>query len=106
MDQLPGEPGKRISPFDQHETKLGKFIVGSKWMRSSYGIVKIVSFCGLALGIALAGFPQGTKALQFSSTILAIFNLTSWVAVTLCVIRGTPVIVGALQRTQIKAEET
>ncbi len=96
--------GKGKAPFDQHETKLGKFIVGSKWMRSSYGIAKIISFCGLALGIALAGFPQGTKALQSSSTILATFNVTSWVAVTLCVIRGAPGIVGALQRTQISTE--
>jgi phosphatidylglycerophosphate synthase len=93
------------APFDQHESRLGRFIVGSPWMRSSYGIAKIVSFCGLALGIALGGFPEGTRALQSSSTILAIFNVTSWIAVILCVIRGAPIIAGVLQRSQITRDE-
>jgi phosphatidylglycerophosphate synthase len=96
---------KGEAPFDQHSSKLGRFIVGSPWMRSSYGIAKIVSFCGLALGIALAGFPEGTRALQSSSTILAIFNVTSWIAVILCVIRGAPIIAGVLQRSQITRDE-
>ena len=97
---------KGEAPFDQHGSKLGSFIVGSPWMRSAYGIAKIISFCGLTLGIALGGFPESTKGYQTSSTVLAIFTVTSWIAVTLCVIRGLPVIVGALQRTQIKAEDS
>jgi phosphatidylglycerophosphate synthase len=96
---------KGEAPFDQHRSKLGRFIVGSPWMRSSYGIAKIISFCGLALGIALAGFPEESGAFQSSSRILAIFNVTSWIAVILCVIRGAPVIVGFLQRSKITTEE-
>lgn len=89
------------APFDQIRSKIGQFIVGSRWMRSTYGISKIVSFCGLAAGIALAAYPQGSRAFQSSTAILQIFNVTSWVAVALCVIRGAPVIFGALQRTRI-----
>jgi phosphatidylglycerophosphate synthase len=89
------------APFDQIRTKVGKFIVGSPWMRSIYGISKIVSFCGLALGIALRAYPEGSRAFQSSTAVLQIFTITSWIAVTLCVIRGAPVIAGILRRSQI-----
>jgi phosphatidylglycerophosphate synthase len=92
---------KGEAPFDQIKSNLGKFIVGSPWMRSIYGISKIVSFCGLALGIALGAFPEGSSAFDSSTSILQIFTTTSWIAVTLCVIRGAPVIAGILRRIQI-----
>lgn len=91
--------GKGKAPFDQHETKLGAFIVRSRWMRSSYGVAKIISFCGLTLGIALSSFPKSTGAFETSSIIISIFQFTAWIAVALCVIRGSPVILGAVQRS-------
>lgn len=89
--------GKGKAPFDQHKSKLGIFIVGSRWMRSSYGIAKTLSFCGLTLGIALSSFPENSAAFRTSSTITSIFIVIAWIAVALCVIRGSPVILGAIQ---------
>jgi phosphatidylglycerophosphate synthase len=91
--------GQGKAPFDQHETSIAKFIVKSRWMRSSYGIAKIVSFCGLTLGIALSGFPQDSQAFGVSANLISIFQVTSWIAAALCVIRGSPVILGAVRRS-------
>ncbi len=91
--------GQGKAPFDQHETSIAKFIVKSRWMRSSYGIAKIVSFCGLTLGIALSGFPQDSQAFGVSANLISIFQVTSWIAASLCVIRGSPVILGAVRRS-------
>jgi phosphatidylglycerophosphate synthase len=87
------------APFEQHEAKLSRMIVSSRGMRLAYGLAKLISFCGLALGITLAGFPEGTSAWNLSDTVLNIFLIISWIAVTLCVIRGLPVILGAIQRS-------
>jgi phosphatidylglycerophosphate synthase len=91
--------GQGKAPFDQHETSIAKFIVRSRWMRSSYGIAKIVSFCGLTLGIALSGFPHDSQAFDVSANLISIFRATSWIAAALCVIRGSPVILGAARRS-------
>jgi phosphatidylglycerophosphate synthase len=45
------------APFAQHRTPLGRFLVGSTFMRVGYSISKTVTFCGLALAQAFAGFP-------------------------------------------------
>lgn len=91
------------APFEQHETKLGTFIVGSRWMRFLYGFAKIISFCGLTLAIALAGFPESTTSFKSSTAILRAFQVTSWIAVALCVLRGSPVILGAVKRSLRKS---
>ena len=44
-------------PFAQHRTRLGRFLVGSSWMRTAYAVAKIATFCGLALVQACADFP-------------------------------------------------
>ncbi|NIM92683.1 MAG: hypothetical protein GTO18_03075 [Anaerolineales bacterium] len=92
------------APFEQHESRLGTFLVGSKWMRSSYGLFKIISFCGLSLGYALSGFPEGSRSWELSSPLVMIFNITSWIAVTFCILRGAPVILGAIQRSLNRLE--
>lgn len=89
--------GQGKAPFDQHQTSIAKFIVRSRWMRSSYGVAKIVSFCGLTLGIALSGFPQDSQAFDASASIISVFLVTSWIATALCIIRGSPVILGAVR---------
>ena len=88
-----------MAPFDQHETKLGTFIVRSRGMRLGYGLAKIVSFCGLTLALAFSGFPEGTASYEASSTVLTVFQIISWIAVVFCVIRGLPVIFGAIKRS-------
>lgn len=86
------------APFEQHRSRLGRFLVGSPWMRSGYSVSKIISFCGLTLVIALSGFPAGSSALQASRSLLQVFQVTAWIAVAFCIVRGSPVIIGAARR--------
>jgi len=90
--------GQGQPPFEQHRSALGRFLVGSGWMRSGYGVSKVTAFCGLALGQALAGYPPGTAAQAASGLVLAIFGAVAWLAVAICVLRGLPVVAGGIQR--------
>lgn len=90
--------GQGQRPFEQHRSRLGRFLVASSWMRSSYSVVKITTFCGLTLGLAFAGFPSGSSLEQASSGVLRFFGATAWVAAAICVVRGLPVILGAARR--------
>lgn len=63
-------------------------------MRFIYGVSKVLAFGGLTLGIALQGIDDSTAA-----DILSIFLIVAWIAVALCVIRGLPVIGGAIRRS-------
>lgn len=88
--------GKR--PFEQHRSRLGRFIVGSPWMRTSYSVSKIAAFCGLALGLAMASHPQGSALARHAPAVLRAFQVVAWIATVICVARGLPVIVGAARR--------
>ncbi len=86
------------APFDQHRSSLGRFLVGSPLMRTGYAVTKVVTFCGLALTLAL-GDPNGIVVVAGQSVqALTIFRATAWVAVFFCVFRGLPVILGTLRR--------
>ncbi len=89
---------KGIAPFDQHHTKLGRFLVGSPFMRTGYSITKVVTFIGLALVQAVGGTAwdgwRGTTASECLPTVQAV----AWVALAFCVFRGLPVIIGSLRR--------
>ena len=89
--------GKGIAPFAQHRTPLGRFLVGSPFMRTGYAVTKVTAFCGLALTHALAGFGPDTGAPHAVPTLLRIFQIVTWVAVFFCVFRGLPVIVRTLK---------
>jgi phosphatidylglycerophosphate synthase len=82
---------KGIAPFAQHRTPLGRFLVGSPFMRTGYAVTKVVAFCGLALTRALAGFGRPVD------TLLQVFQGVAWLAVFFCVFRGLPVIVRTLK---------
>jgi CDP-diacylglycerol---glycerol-3-phosphate 3-phosphatidyltransferase len=94
--------GQGTAPFAQHRTALGRFLVGSSWMRSGYSITKITTFCGLALAHTLAGFPEITLAGRLAP-LMAGLRALAWVAVLFCVFRGLPVIVGSLRRYWVPA---
>jgi CDP-diacylglycerol--glycerol-3-phosphate 3-phosphatidyltransferase len=79
------------APFDQHRTRLARFLVGSSWMRTGYAATKTAAFCGLALAHALAGTPA-------AAAMLDRLQLLAWTAVALCLLRGAPVILGTLGR--------
>ncbi len=87
-----------LRPFDQHRSRLGKFLVASPWMRTSYSVTKIAAFCGLTLSLGLSGYPAGTSAHAAAGVLLEAFRAVAWAATGLCLIRGLPVIVGAARR--------
>ncbi|MES2123706.1 MAG: CDP-alcohol phosphatidyltransferase family protein [Gemmatimonadota bacterium] len=87
-----------IPPFDQHRSRLGRFLVGSPPMRIGYSVSKVVTFCGLALAQALAGGNPDSRSTSLASDLLRIFQATAWVALAFCVFRGLPVIVANLRR--------
>ncbi len=84
------------APFAQHRTALGRFLVGSAWMRIGYSASKIVAFCGLALLHAL-GVTSGTPSTGPLAALTLLVLGIAWVAVTICVLRGLPVLIHALR---------
>lgn len=85
------------APFAQHRTGLGRFLVGSTFMRVGYSIAKTTTFCGLALAQAFSGFPSGSPYASMAPAMLAGLRITAWMAVILCVLRGLPVIAHAVR---------
>lgn len=85
------EVGQGTAPFAQHRTRVGRFLTGSAFMRTGYALTKVVAFCALALGQALAAPGMATTPL------LALARGVAWVAVVFCVLRGLPVIVHAFK---------
>ena len=90
--------GQGTAPFAQHRTSLGRFLVGSTWMRTGYAVSKVVTFCGLALVLALANLPPESRYAVWATPLLRVFRVTAWVAVIFCVFRGLPVIISSLRR--------
>jgi CDP-diacylglycerol---glycerol-3-phosphate 3-phosphatidyltransferase len=90
--------GQGTAPFAQHRTPLGRFLVGSTVMRTGYAVTKVISFCGLALAQAFTEFPAPSSAARSVPTMMAVLQVTAWVAVAFCVFRGLPVIISSLRR--------
>ncbi|HEV8355159.1 MAG TPA: CDP-alcohol phosphatidyltransferase family protein [Gemmatimonadales bacterium] len=86
------EVAQGTAPFQQHRTALGRFLVGSTWMRVGYSASKVVAFCGLALAQALGWAAPATGAMPRALRAIA------WLAVGLCVLRGLPVMTHAVRQ--------
>ncbi len=87
------------APFSGLHGRMGSWLVGSPFMRTTYALSKLVSFAGLALVRALAAYAaQPGSPIRDSHVGLAlgVFTVTSWIAVGFCVLRGLPVVVEAL----------
>lgn len=89
--------GQGTAPFAQHRTRLGRFLVGSTWMRTGYAVTKTTTFCGLALAQAFGGFPPETKLARAVPSMMTILHVIAWLAVVFCVFRGLPVIIRSLR---------
>lgn len=85
--------GQGTAPFAQLRTRLGRFLVASSWMRTGYGVSKVMTFCGLAL--TQAASITGRDAPTGMSEAL---NALVWVSVALCLLRGLPVVLQGLGR--------
>ena len=90
--------GQGTVPFAQHRTALGRFLVGSTWMRTGYAVTKVVTFCGLALAQAFSGLPASTAPAGAVLSMMTALRVTAWLAVLFCIFRGLPVIISSLRR--------
>src|SRR5918999_4238190 len=69
--------GQGTAPFAQHRTALGRFLVGSTWMRTGYAVSKVVTFCGLALVLGLSGLPEQSRYAEWAAPLLRVFRITA-----------------------------
>jgi CDP-diacylglycerol--glycerol-3-phosphate 3-phosphatidyltransferase len=81
--------------FGMMQTKWGRRLVASGFMRSLYGVSKAVAFFMLALALGLRGLWADTPRAPVAETILTIAVVLSWIAAALCIIRGAPVLIEA-----------
>ena len=86
------EVAKGVAPFAQLRSRAAQLLVASSWMRSAYGVSKVVAFCGLALVLAVG------SGLKHAAVLTAIAGIMAWVTVVLCVARGVPVVVEGLRQ--------
>lgn len=88
------------TPFSQHRTSLGRFLVGSTTMRVGYSLSKILAFGALATGEALGGRP--------GAGFVETGQVAAWIATGFCLLRGLPVVIhGFKERWYVTtAEET
>jgi phosphatidylglycerophosphate synthase len=87
-------------PFEQQLSRLGRFMVGSPWMRTGYSVTKLLAFGGLTLGVALSSYPEGTRMHAASPAVLDFSVIISWLAVAFCLARGFPVILSMSRRSR------
>jgi CDP-diacylglycerol---glycerol-3-phosphate 3-phosphatidyltransferase len=85
-------------PFAQQQSGLGRFLVGSSWMRTGYSACKTVTFCGLALAQALPGLAGTGLLTEVDGPLMGTLRLMAWLTVGLCVARGLPVISASLRQ--------
>jgi CDP-diacylglycerol--glycerol-3-phosphate 3-phosphatidyltransferase len=81
--------------FGMMQTKWGRRLVASNFMRSLYGISKAAAFCLLALAMGLRGLWAGTPKAGTAETLWLVAVVLSWIATVICVIRGAPVLLEA-----------
>jgi len=83
-------PARGLKPFDLLRSPLGRFLVGSPWLRTPFAVAKAIAFALLALtyGLSTAGSPAG-------ETLLLPAQIAAWVAVAFCLARGLPVLLEA-----------
>lgn len=93
-----------VAPFAQERTAVGRFLVGSAWMRTGYAVGKLTTFCGLAVALACSGYDPDAPLGALAAPLLSMLQPVAWVTVTICMARGLPVIVGSLRRHLIPAE--
>jgi CDP-diacylglycerol--glycerol-3-phosphate 3-phosphatidyltransferase len=81
--------------FGMMQSKWGRRLVASNFMRSFYGLSKAVAFCTLALALGLRGMWAGTPKADLAEGIWIFAVVMSWLATIICIIRGAPVLLEA-----------
>jgi CDP-diacylglycerol--glycerol-3-phosphate 3-phosphatidyltransferase len=79
-----------VSPHGMMQTPLGRWLVASHAMRSSYGAIKAAAFVLLALALGLqSGEIAGWYPVWIAGAV------ATWASLIVCVLRGVPVLVEA-----------
>jgi CDP-diacylglycerol--glycerol-3-phosphate 3-phosphatidyltransferase len=82
----------RRSPFSMLESRLGQMLVGGKFMRIFYAVLKAVTFCWLMLTYALPAIvPQLWD--QWHAWFDSLSALLVISSVAICLLRGAPVVI-------------
>jgi phosphatidylglycerophosphate synthase len=77
-----------LAAFDQVRSNVSRFLVSSKFMRSSYGIVKAIAFAFLTLDLSLK-----TMGSHWGETVHIIALVFTWLAISMTIARGLPVLI-------------
>jgi CDP-diacylglycerol--glycerol-3-phosphate 3-phosphatidyltransferase len=88
-----------ISAFDQIKSPLNRFLVGSRFMRAFYGIVK-----GTAAALLTFTIPLVRIGSPYSDFVYAAGLVFTWISVITCLMRGIPVLVEGIQALSIDEE--
>lgn len=84
-----------VAPFDTTKTRLGLFLVKSRFMRFNYALLKLLAFEWLFLLYALASvYPAIWHAQQH--WMLPIGEALVYVTVTFCIVRALPALLEPL----------
>ena len=78
---------KGLTPFGMQRNPICKWITGSKFMRITYAVAKVVAF----IVIVAAKIPN----LPNADTVFAVGYWLAVIAIVFCVVRGLPVVIEA-----------
>ena len=92
---------EELSPFDQIQSPLNRFLVSSRFMRALYGFAKGATAALLTLAFAL--IESGS---DWSNLVNQVALGFTWFSVFLCLIRGVPVLVEGYRSLQSKSTTT
>jgi CDP-diacylglycerol--glycerol-3-phosphate 3-phosphatidyltransferase len=81
--------------FGMMQTKWGRRLVASGFMRSTYGVAKAAAFCSLALALGLRGLWADTPKAGQAEAVWIFAVVMSWISAIICVVRGVPVLLEA-----------
>lgn len=81
--------------FGMMQTRWGRWLVGSSFMRTTYGASKATAFTLLALALGLQGLWAGTPKEGWADALWFLARALSWIAAIICIIRGAPVLIEA-----------
>lgn len=81
-----------LAAFDQVQSPLNQFLVGSRFMRAFYGAVKGIAAALLTLAFAMQEAPDQWFNLTYQTALVF-----TWVSVITCVVRGAPVLIEGIK---------
>lgn len=81
-------PSKGLAPFELMQSRLGRFLVQSPFLRTPYALAKAIAFLLLSVQYGFAHLD-----LSVAVPLNVVAQVFVWLAVALCVVRGLPVLI-------------